>query len=328
MASGIARGPHSSGAHAAGPMTRKDDRDLAAKLKAKVALAALRGDKTLAELATQFNLDPDQINEWKRQLEQNAEAAFRSANPSSEPPTLPNSRATAPPPTVPVVPPFQERPTLPRAPAGSKFQTPPSLPTFAGAPTPTTPSIQSKLPTLPTLPTLRTPGVSETTTISGTTLDDRYWDDKTQPPPSRKTEVDVAARAAPSPPVEQPSTWTRRLLGPLFVGWQEKHHAAKTSRELLKLYETIVAARPGLKKEELYRQVVMTRLGVTLAAADAVLDRATESFAAWPVERRLTFRDVVHYLAVSEYLGSKDYVAEWTREDLGRVVASLVPEDL
>jgi len=36
----------------------------------------------------------------------------------------------------------------------------------------------------------------------------------------------------------------------------------------------------------------------------------------------------VHYLAVSESLGSKDDVSAWTRENLGRVVASLVPEDL
>jgi transposase-like protein len=292
-------------------MTRKEDRDLAAKLKAKVALAALRGDKTLNELAAQFNLDPDQINEWKNQLERNAELAFKSGVPASEAPTLP---------------PFVDRPTLPRAPVMSRFPTLPSLPVRRKQPTM---SPQSKAPTLPTLPTLRTHGVPETATISGATLDDRYWDAKTLPSETGRAERGPATRSdAPAPRSEQPGTWTRRLLGPLFVGWQEKHHAAKTSRELLKLYQMIVATRPGLKKEQVYRQVVMTRLGVTLAAADAVLDRATESFATWPAERPLTFRDVVHYLAVSEYLGSKDYVAEWTREDLGRVVASLVAEDL
>jgi len=44
--------------------------------KAKVALAALKGDKTLAELAQQYDLHPTQINEWKRQLNGNAEAVF------------------------------------------------------------------------------------------------------------------------------------------------------------------------------------------------------------------------------------------------------------
>lgn len=46
--------------------------------KAKVALAALKGDKTLAELADQFDVHPNQINEWRRQLLENADAIFGS----------------------------------------------------------------------------------------------------------------------------------------------------------------------------------------------------------------------------------------------------------
>ena len=40
--------------------------------KAKVALAALKGDKTLAELAEQFDVHPNQINDWRRQMLDNA----------------------------------------------------------------------------------------------------------------------------------------------------------------------------------------------------------------------------------------------------------------
>lgn len=44
--------------------------------KAKVALAALGGDLTLAELSAKFDVHQNQITEWKRQLLSNAEQAF------------------------------------------------------------------------------------------------------------------------------------------------------------------------------------------------------------------------------------------------------------
>jgi putative transposase len=48
-------------------MTRKR-RNFSASYKAKVALAASKGDKTLSELASQFGVYPNQISAWKKQL--------------------------------------------------------------------------------------------------------------------------------------------------------------------------------------------------------------------------------------------------------------------
>jgi transposase len=46
--------------------------------KAKVALAAVKGEKTLAELAQQFDVHPNQITTWKAQLVDGAAGVFGS----------------------------------------------------------------------------------------------------------------------------------------------------------------------------------------------------------------------------------------------------------
>lgn len=55
---------------------RRPRRTHSPEFKAKVALAALRGDKTLAELAEQYDLHPIQISEWKNQLVESAGLVF------------------------------------------------------------------------------------------------------------------------------------------------------------------------------------------------------------------------------------------------------------
>lgn len=56
-------------------MSRKR-RTFSGVFKAKVALAAIRGDKTTAELASEFGVHGNQVSAWKKQLLQGAPGLF------------------------------------------------------------------------------------------------------------------------------------------------------------------------------------------------------------------------------------------------------------
>src|SRR4051812_5546399 len=59
-------------------MTKRPRRNHTPAFKAKVALAAVKGEKTLAELAQQFDIHPNQITQWKAQLLDGAAGLFGS----------------------------------------------------------------------------------------------------------------------------------------------------------------------------------------------------------------------------------------------------------
>jgi len=66
-------------------MTRRARRTHSPSFKAKVAFAAIKGEKTLAELAKQFDVHPNQITAWKAQLQDGAAAVFGGDRSSTEP---------------------------------------------------------------------------------------------------------------------------------------------------------------------------------------------------------------------------------------------------
>ncbi len=51
-------------------------RNHSGQFKVKVALAAARGDKTIAELASDFGVHPTQVTQWKKQLLAGTEDMF------------------------------------------------------------------------------------------------------------------------------------------------------------------------------------------------------------------------------------------------------------
>ena len=57
-------------------MSRRPRRNHTGAFKAKVALAALKGEKTLLELAQQFDVHANQITQWKSQLLEGAAGVF------------------------------------------------------------------------------------------------------------------------------------------------------------------------------------------------------------------------------------------------------------
>ena len=59
-------------------MSRRPRRNHTPGFKAKVALAAIKGDRTVAQLAEQFDVHPNQVTSWKAQLEGSAADVFGS----------------------------------------------------------------------------------------------------------------------------------------------------------------------------------------------------------------------------------------------------------
>ena len=66
-------------------MSKRPRRNHSATFKAKVALAAVKGDKTVAEIAQQYEVHPTQVTDWRRQLLERAADVFGGALGPSEP---------------------------------------------------------------------------------------------------------------------------------------------------------------------------------------------------------------------------------------------------
>jgi transposase len=57
-------------------MTRRPRRNHSPAFKAKVAIAAIKGERTIAQIAEQFDVHPNQVTAWKALLEGGAADVF------------------------------------------------------------------------------------------------------------------------------------------------------------------------------------------------------------------------------------------------------------
>ncbi|MET4290127.1 transposase [Bradyrhizobium sp. LB8.2] len=69
-------------------MSRRARRNHTPAFKAKVALATLKGDRTIAQLAEHFDVHPNQITAWKSQLEGSASEVFGPGGRAPEIPAI------------------------------------------------------------------------------------------------------------------------------------------------------------------------------------------------------------------------------------------------
>ena len=78
-------------------MSRRPRRNHTPAFKAKVALAAVKGDRTLSQLAEQFDVHPNQVTSWKAQLEGGAADVFGpgGGNAAAQPAGTTRSRSSA-----------------------------------------------------------------------------------------------------------------------------------------------------------------------------------------------------------------------------------------
>lgn len=66
-------------------MSKRPRRNHRPAFKAKVALAAVKGEKKLAELAQQYDVHPNLINQWRSRLLEGAADVFGAEPASAEP---------------------------------------------------------------------------------------------------------------------------------------------------------------------------------------------------------------------------------------------------
>jgi hypothetical protein len=80
---------------------------------------------------------------------------------------------------------------------------------------------------------------------------------------------------------------------------RERYQIRRICLDSLRLYRRIEREMPESSQRERYARVIEERSGADPTTVQEIMRRTEESFAAWPIERPLNFRDIVQYMAVT-----------------------------
>jgi len=128
--------------------------------------------------------------------------------------------------------------------------------------------------------------------------------------------------------------WLQDTLRPFnFIStMRERKRIRQICVDTLEHYRQIKAEIPQASNEELYARVIEKRSGgADRCAVLAIMRRAKESFATWPVERSLTLRDIVRYIVATDCLRNDIAVTGVRSQAVDLVLAiaaDVIPENL
>ncbi|MDH3729392.1 MAG: hypothetical protein OER77_17815 [Myxococcales bacterium] len=111
-----------------------------------------------------------------------------------------------------------------------------------------------------------------------------------------------------------------------FLHWAEKRFARALARQQLGFYRAVQNENPSLPKLDLYAQTLMRHPGYDAERARTLVRQTEDGVSWWPHDREPTFRDIVHYLAVTEYTKGEDH--DGTHVVFKKIIDKLIPADL
>ncbi len=105
--------------------------------------------------------------------------------------------------------------------------------------------------------------------------------------------------------IESPTQRLRTLLADKLKRIKERLFAGRVCSESLAAFHAVRKQEPALAGDELYAAVIARRIKLDSAGARAIVWRTRASLEDWVSDRGPTFRDIVKYMIVSEYLGQE-----------------------